>query len=52
MPDALQTGMQFRWRTLIDVIQMHEKARPDFSGDDYTEDQWNAITGLVVRVGR
>lgn len=39
-------------RALIEAIKMHEAARSDFCGEQYTDEQSNAITGLIVKVGR
>lgn len=37
---------------ILSAIKKHETARPDFSGEQYSEDEWNGISALVVRLGR
>lgn len=33
---------------ILSAIKKHEAARPDFRGDNYTEDEWNGISALVI----
>jgi hypothetical protein len=37
---------------LVEIINLHEKARPDFFGNHYTEAQWDAITTLIVEISK
>jgi len=36
---------------VLSAIKKHEAARPDFSGDGYSEDEWSGITALIVALG-
>lgn len=37
---------------ILAAVKKHEAARPGFSGDQYSEDEWNGISALIVALGR
>lgn len=37
---------------ILSAIKKHESARDDFTGDGYSDEEWNGISALVVAAGR
>lgn len=55
LPDRGVTMIEITRETakhLVEIINLHEKARPDFFGNHYTEAQWDAITTLIVEISK